>query len=182
MRWCWRETGNRELAADLSAEVFAAALTAARRYRRKRSQARTGSDDRPRSGFLRNVGSSVARPTRRSRSSITERREVRTRRYGLADHTLSFDPRSTCHGREELARLAVLGHHGATARRLGTRSATGCATIRRTSHSLRAATLGSVSARIRRVTARSPASRARHCRVRRLPPDRTCCDHPNAAD
>src|ERR1039457_4012005 len=33
VRWCWRETGNRELAADLSAEVFAAALTAARRYR-----------------------------------------------------------------------------------------------------------------------------------------------------
>jgi RNA polymerase sigma factor (sigma-70 family) len=33
VRWCLRETGNRELAADLSAEVFAAALTAARRYR-----------------------------------------------------------------------------------------------------------------------------------------------------
>jgi RNA polymerase sigma factor (sigma-70 family) len=33
LRWCLRETGNRELAADLSAEVFAAALTAARRYR-----------------------------------------------------------------------------------------------------------------------------------------------------
>ena len=26
LRWCLRETGNRELAADLSAEVFAAAL------------------------------------------------------------------------------------------------------------------------------------------------------------
>lgn len=33
LRWCWCETHNRELAADLSAEVFAAALTAARRYR-----------------------------------------------------------------------------------------------------------------------------------------------------
>jgi RNA polymerase sigma-70 factor (ECF subfamily) len=32
-RWCLRETGNREIAADLSAEVFAAALIAARRYR-----------------------------------------------------------------------------------------------------------------------------------------------------
>ncbi len=32
-RWCLRETGSRELAADLSAEVFAASLTAARRYR-----------------------------------------------------------------------------------------------------------------------------------------------------
>ena len=36
LRWCWRETGNRELAADLSAEVFAAALTASRRYRADR--------------------------------------------------------------------------------------------------------------------------------------------------
>jgi len=36
VRWCSRETGNRELAADLSAEVFAASLTAARRYRPER--------------------------------------------------------------------------------------------------------------------------------------------------
>jgi RNA polymerase sigma-70 factor (ECF subfamily) len=33
LRWCLRETGDRELAADLSAEVFAAALISARRYR-----------------------------------------------------------------------------------------------------------------------------------------------------
>lgn len=33
LRWCLRETGNREIAADLSAEVFAAALISARRYR-----------------------------------------------------------------------------------------------------------------------------------------------------
>lgn len=33
LRWCLRETGNRELASDLSAEVFATALLAARRYR-----------------------------------------------------------------------------------------------------------------------------------------------------
>lgn len=33
LRWCLHETGNRELAADLSAEVFAASLTAASRYR-----------------------------------------------------------------------------------------------------------------------------------------------------
>jgi RNA polymerase sigma-70 factor (ECF subfamily) len=33
VRWCLRETRNRELSADLSAEVFAAALTGARRYR-----------------------------------------------------------------------------------------------------------------------------------------------------
>lgn len=33
LRWCLRETGNREIAADLSAEVFAAALISARHYR-----------------------------------------------------------------------------------------------------------------------------------------------------
>jgi RNA polymerase sigma-70 factor (ECF subfamily) len=33
LRWCLRETDNREIAADLSAEVFAAALISARRYR-----------------------------------------------------------------------------------------------------------------------------------------------------
>jgi len=33
LRWCLRATGDRELAADLSAEVFAASLLAARRYR-----------------------------------------------------------------------------------------------------------------------------------------------------
>jgi RNA polymerase sigma-70 factor (ECF subfamily) len=35
LRWSLRETGNRELAADLSAEVFAAALVAATRFRRE---------------------------------------------------------------------------------------------------------------------------------------------------
>lgn len=33
VRWCWRETRNREVALDLSAEVFAAALGAMGRYR-----------------------------------------------------------------------------------------------------------------------------------------------------
>jgi RNA polymerase sigma factor (sigma-70 family) len=33
VRWCWVQTGDRELAADLSAEVFAAALQSAGRYR-----------------------------------------------------------------------------------------------------------------------------------------------------
>jgi len=33
VRWCWVQTGDRELAADLSAEVFAAALQSAARYR-----------------------------------------------------------------------------------------------------------------------------------------------------
>jgi RNA polymerase sigma factor (sigma-70 family) len=33
LRWCLRQTGSRELASDLSAEVFATALIASRRYR-----------------------------------------------------------------------------------------------------------------------------------------------------
>jgi RNA polymerase sigma factor (sigma-70 family) len=33
LRWCWGQTGDRELAADLASEVFAAALRHARRYR-----------------------------------------------------------------------------------------------------------------------------------------------------
>jgi RNA polymerase sigma-70 factor (ECF subfamily) len=33
LRWCLRQTGNREVAADLCAEVFAASLIAVRRYR-----------------------------------------------------------------------------------------------------------------------------------------------------
>jgi len=37
LRWCLRQTGNREVAADLSAEVFAAALTAAHRYQPRRA-------------------------------------------------------------------------------------------------------------------------------------------------
>jgi RNA polymerase sigma-70 factor (ECF subfamily) len=32
VRWCWVQTGDRELAADLSAEVFAAALRSAGQY------------------------------------------------------------------------------------------------------------------------------------------------------
>jgi RNA polymerase sigma-70 factor (ECF subfamily) len=32
VRWCWVQTGDRELAADLAAEVFAAALQSAGRY------------------------------------------------------------------------------------------------------------------------------------------------------
>lgn len=36
LRWCLREIGNRELASDLSAEVFATALIASHRYRADR--------------------------------------------------------------------------------------------------------------------------------------------------
>jgi RNA polymerase sigma factor (sigma-70 family) len=38
LRWCVRATGDRELAADLTAEVFAASLLASRRYRADRGE------------------------------------------------------------------------------------------------------------------------------------------------
>jgi DNA-directed RNA polymerase specialized sigma24 family protein len=38
VRWAVRETRNREVAADLTAEMFAAALTAARRFRPERGR------------------------------------------------------------------------------------------------------------------------------------------------
>jgi RNA polymerase sigma-70 factor (ECF subfamily) len=57
-RWCLRETGNRELAADLSAEVFAAAITASRRYRAAEGAV---------SGWLLGIARNKARESRRRR-------------------------------------------------------------------------------------------------------------------
>jgi RNA polymerase sigma factor (sigma-70 family) len=55
-RWCLRETGSRELAADLSAEVFAAAITACRRYRAEEGAV---------SGWLLGIARNKARDSRR---------------------------------------------------------------------------------------------------------------------
>lgn len=57
VRWCLRETGNREVAADLSAEVFAAALISARRlYCRSNQSGSTGSPELEPSEVIRAVG------------------------------------------------------------------------------------------------------------------------------
>jgi RNA polymerase sigma-70 factor (ECF subfamily) len=56
LRWCLRETRNREVAADLSAEVYAAALTAARRYRADRGTV---------SGWLLGIANNKLRESRR---------------------------------------------------------------------------------------------------------------------
>ena len=76
VRWCLREAGNRELAADLSAEVFAAALTGARRYRRER-----GSVAAWLLGIARNK---LAESRRRGRIEASARR-----RLGVAPWTLT---------------------------------------------------------------------------------------------
>jgi len=57
-RWCLRETGSRELAADLSAEVFAAAITASRRYRAEAGTV---------SGWLLGIARNKVRESRRRR-------------------------------------------------------------------------------------------------------------------
>lgn len=56
VRWCWRETQNRELAADLAAEVFAASLTAAMHYRPERG---------PVAGWLLGIARNKLRESRR---------------------------------------------------------------------------------------------------------------------
>ncbi len=80
VRWCLRETGNRELAADLSAEVFAAALTAARRYRRER-----GSVAPWLLGIARNK---LAESRRRGRIEASARRRLGVAPWALTDGDL----------------------------------------------------------------------------------------------
>lgn len=80
VRWCLRETGNRELAADLSAEVFAAALTAARRYRPEQ-----GSVAAWLLGIARNK---MAESRRRGRIEASARRRLGVDRWSLTDADL----------------------------------------------------------------------------------------------
>ena len=80
LRWCLRETGNRELAADLSAEVFAASLTAARRYRPQR-----GSVASWLLGIARNK---LAESRRRGRIEASARRRLRVTPWALTDADL----------------------------------------------------------------------------------------------
>ena len=80
VRWCLREAGNRELAADLSAEVFAAALTAARRYRPER-----GSVAAWLLGIARNK---LAESRRRGRIEESARRRVGVAPWALTDTDL----------------------------------------------------------------------------------------------
>ncbi len=80
LRWCLRETGNRELAADLSAEVFAAAIGAARRYRPER-----GSVAAWLLGIARNK---LAESRRRGRIEDSARRRLRLESWSLTDADL----------------------------------------------------------------------------------------------
>ena len=57
-RWCLRETGNREVAADLCAEVFAAAISASGRFRPERG---------PAAAWLTGIARNKLRESRRRR-------------------------------------------------------------------------------------------------------------------
>lgn len=80
LRWCLRETGNRELAADLSAEVFAAALTAARRYRPELGSV---------GAWLLGIGrNKLAESRRRGRIEASARRRLGFEPWSLSDEDL----------------------------------------------------------------------------------------------
>jgi RNA polymerase sigma factor (sigma-70 family) len=80
LRWAYRETKNRELAADLSAEVFAAALTAARRYRSDRGSV---------AAWLLGIGRNKLRESRRrGRVEDSARRRLGVQPAAITDRDL----------------------------------------------------------------------------------------------
>jgi len=80
VRWSVRETRNREVAADLTAEVFAAALTAARRFRPER-----GSVAAWLLGIARNK---LSESRRRGRVEDSSRRRIGAEPVFLTDEDL----------------------------------------------------------------------------------------------
>jgi RNA polymerase sigma factor (sigma-70 family) len=79
LRWAVRATGDRELAADLTAEVFAAALLSSRRYRREAGSV---------GAWLIGIANDKLRESRRrKRVEDTARRKL-----GLEPVALSLDP------------------------------------------------------------------------------------------
>jgi RNA polymerase sigma-70 factor (ECF subfamily) len=100
VRWCLRETGNRELAADLSAEVFAAALTAARGYRPER-----GSVVAWLLGIARNK---LLESRRRKRVEDSARRRLGLERISLTDADLERVEELASLDEDILARVAEL--------------------------------------------------------------------------
>jgi RNA polymerase sigma factor (sigma-70 family) len=80
VRWSVRATGNRELAADLTAEVFAASLTAARRFRPERGSV---------AGWLLGIARNKLRESqRRGRVEDSSRRRIGAEPVSLGDADL----------------------------------------------------------------------------------------------
>ena len=100
LRWCLRETGNREIAADLSAEVFAAALTAAHRYR-----AGQGSVLAWLLGIARNK---LLESRRRGRVANSARRRLHLEREPITDRDLERVDELASLDDEVMARVQAL--------------------------------------------------------------------------
>jgi RNA polymerase sigma-70 factor (ECF subfamily) len=80
VRWSVHATGNREVAADLTAEVFAASLTAARRFRPERGSV---------AGWLLGIARNKLRESqRRGRVDDSSRRRIGTEPVSLTDADL----------------------------------------------------------------------------------------------
>ncbi len=80
VRWSVHATGNREVAADLSAEVFAASLTAARRFRPERGSV---------AGWLLGIARNKLRESqRRGRVEDSSRRRIGAEPVSLTDADL----------------------------------------------------------------------------------------------
>jgi RNA polymerase sigma factor (sigma-70 family) len=80
VRWSVHATGNREVAADLTAEVFAASLTAARRFRPERGSV---------AGWLLGIARNKLRESqRRGRVEDTSRRRIGADPVSLTDADL----------------------------------------------------------------------------------------------
>jgi RNA polymerase sigma factor (sigma-70 family) len=80
VRWSMHATGNREVAADLTAEVFAAALTAARRFRPERGSV---------AGWLLGIARNKLRESqRRGRVEDSSRRRIGAEPISLTDADL----------------------------------------------------------------------------------------------
>jgi RNA polymerase sigma factor (sigma-70 family) len=80
VRWSMHATGNREVAADLTAEVFAASLTAARRFRPERGSV---------AAWLLGIARNKLRESRRSgRVEDSSRRRLGVEPVSLADADL----------------------------------------------------------------------------------------------
>lgn len=100
VRWCLRETGNRELAADLAAEVFATLLTQSNSHRPERGSV---------VGWLLGIARNKLRESRRrGRVESSARRRLGIATTQITDEDLERVDELASRDEEILARMADL--------------------------------------------------------------------------
>lgn len=100
VRWCLRETGNRELAADLAAEVFATLLTQSHRHR---------SEQGPVVAWLLGIARNKLRESRRrGRVESSARRRLGVQTLQITDEDLERVDEMASRDEEIFARLEGL--------------------------------------------------------------------------